>query len=699
MTNPQGPIVEASATKQISERGWPVVAPNLPNGQQVVSLSGNDEQPYEINIRAQTAFEAFGEYWYIWDGSDAGQNDALGTELPGAFQMGGGDDNVVIEYSGLGDVEKSFVLLGEGSDTFTGARGGPAVSAYGGGGDDTLVGTPSDDFLYGDEADTFVVRFDMEATYPTPDGTQLNPYDAANDGNDLIRGGEGNDTIVGGGGNDRLFGARGSDRLESGSGKNFFDAGPRGDGDLDVATLGAGADLVALNYDTSGSDGGGADFWANYSTSVLDTVGLDETKAIVEGLSEEALDEAFGKIAGTALLVGLSDGLGVLAQTGIDFLLRLLVDSLQRLMPTLDGGNDLFRIGAPDEWPWALVVLLDEVIDGGLQGDDGMEDAALQLSPAQLGEEALDGVEPRSRGGGEMEGPARVAREPSLDLGMLVHGVVVEDDVDGLAFGHVALDGVKEADEFLVTVALHVAADYRAIEDIECGEECRRAVTLVVVGHRTEPTALHRQAGLRPIQGLDLRLLVDGKDHGVLGRIDIEPDHVLDLLGEGGIVRELKLAPAMRHETGLAPDDVDLGPRHAGRRRHGPHRPVRATVGRCFLLRPADHLRHLRVRELRDPRRPRLVAQQTVHAFVDVTLLPAPDRDLAEPGPPHDLGCADPIASEQHNLGTPGVLLRAVTVGDDRCQSRTIRRRHKKSEVSSHSQMIALRTRMSKTYH
>ena len=66
----------------------------------------------------------------------------------------------------------------------------------------------------------------------------------------------------------------------------------------------------------------------------------------------------------------------------------------------------------PDEGPGALVVLLDEVLDGGLQGDERGEDAALELSAGQLGEEALDGVEPRGRGGREVEGPARVAGEP-----------------------------------------------------------------------------------------------------------------------------------------------------------------------------------------------------------------------------------------------------------------------------------------------
>jgi len=77
-------------------------------------------------------------------------------------------------------------------------------------------------------------------------------------------------------------------------------------------------------------------------------------------------------------------------------------------MLALDGGDDVLRIGAPDKGCRALVVLRDEAFAGGLQGDHGMEDAALELSAAQLGEQAVHRVEPRRPGGGETEGPARV---------------------------------------------------------------------------------------------------------------------------------------------------------------------------------------------------------------------------------------------------------------------------------------------------
>src|SRR3982074_2574111 len=49
---------------------------------------------------------------------------------------------------------------------------------------------------------------------------------------------------------------------------------------------------------------------------------------------------------------------------------------------------------------------------------------------------------------------------------------------------HLRLGGVEEADELLVPVALHVAADDGAVEHIEGGKQRRCAMAFVVVGHR-----------------------------------------------------------------------------------------------------------------------------------------------------------------------------------------------------------------------
>lgn len=66
-------------------------------------------------------------------------------------------------------------------------------------------------------------------------------------------------------------------------------------------------------------------------------------------------------------------------------------------MPASDGGDDFVGIGGPDEGFWALVVLGQEAVDGGLKVDERMEDAAFESAVSKLGEEALDGVEPGAR--------------------------------------------------------------------------------------------------------------------------------------------------------------------------------------------------------------------------------------------------------------------------------------------------------------
>ena len=186
-------------------------------------------------------------------------------------------------------------------------------------------------------------------------------------------------------------------------------------------------------------------------------------------------------------------------------------------MPTFGGGDDGFGVGVPGERSGLLVVVLDEAVDRRLEGDDRVEHTAFEPAASEFGEEALDRIAPRARGRREVEDPAGVTGEPLADVGVFVGGVVVEDHVDHLAGWDGALDGVEEADELLVAVALHALADHRALEHVEGGEQGGGTVALVVVGHRAEAAGRHRQARLGAVERLDLRFLVDREDHGVGG--------------------------------------------------------------------------------------------------------------------------------------------------------------------------------------
>ena len=69
-----------------------------------------------------------------------------------------------------------------------------------------------------------------------------------------------------------------------------------------------------------------------------------------------------------------------------------------------------------------------------------MEDTVLEPAPCEFDKEALDGIEPRTRGWREVESPAWMTVEPGADLVLLVRRVIVEDHVDGLVRRHLALD-------------------------------------------------------------------------------------------------------------------------------------------------------------------------------------------------------------------------------------------------------------------
>ncbi len=81
-----------------------------------------------------------------------------------------------------------------------------------------------------------------------------------------------------------------------------------------------------------------------------------------------------------------------------------------------------------------------------------------------------------------------------------------------------------------MAMALHAPADDFAVQHVEGGDQCGRAVALVVVRHRAGAAALHG----RVVERLDLALLVDRQHHRVGGRIDVEPDDLSDLGCEGG---------------------------------------------------------------------------------------------------------------------------------------------------------------------
>jgi hypothetical protein len=79
---------------------------------------------------------------------------------------------------------------------------------------------------------------------------------------------------------------------------------------------------------------------------------------------------------------------------------------------------------------------------------------------------------------------------------------------------------------------------------------------LVCVTKRASPTLFHRQPRLGAIQRLDLAFLIDREHDGVVGRINVQANDLLELGRELRIVGQLKAAYQMRSQAMSAPDSL-----------------------------------------------------------------------------------------------------------------------------------------------
>jgi hypothetical protein len=329
------------------------------------------------------------------------------------------------------------------------------------------------------------------------------------------------------------------------------------------------------------------------------------------------------------------------------------------------------RILCPPEGSRVGVDLRQEAVDCGLKVDDRAEHAAFEAPLGELGEITLDRVQPGGRCRGEVEAPPRMPSQPFLDLRVLMGGVVVDDGVDCLALWYGGLGHIEKADELLMPVPLHAAADHRAVQHVEGGKQGRGAIALVIVGHRTAAALFHRQARLCPVKRLNLALFVDRQNDSMLGRIDVEPDDIEQFGGKLRIFGQLEQTGLVWLEAVFAPDALHRTDADAdvfGHRTRGPMR----GLTRCRRLRGGHHAGLDLGSERRNARRAGLIAEQTGHAFGQEALLLAPDRRLARAGAAGEFHRAATLGGQQHDLRPPDMLLRAVAVRHDGAERQAV---------------------------
>ena len=161
------------------------------------------------------------------------------------------------------------------------------------------------------------------------------------------------------------------------------------------------------------------------------------------------------------------------------------------------------------------------------------------------------------------------------DVGVLVGGVVVQDQMDLEGLGNLGVDGLEEGQELLVAVSRQALADDLAGEHVQRCEQGGGAVTLVVVGHRRPrgpgPSAVRPGCGRGP-GSEDFSSMHNTT--ALVGRVQVQADDVDQLLGEPRVVADLERVDPVRLQPELGPDPLHRGRADPDPGGHRPARPV-----------------------------------------------------------------------------------------------------------------------------
>lgn len=82
---------------------------------------------------------------------------------------------------------------------------------------------------------------------------------------------------------------------------------------------------------------------------------------------------------------------------------------------------------------------------------------------------------------------------------------------------------------------------------------------LIIMRPRPTAALLQRESGLCAIKGLNLKLLIDTENQGMLGGIQIEPHHVVEFLKEVRVLTEFERPYQMGFEPMGFPDALHQG--------------------------------------------------------------------------------------------------------------------------------------------
>jgi hypothetical protein len=218
-------------------------------------------------------------------------------------------------------------------------------------------------------------------------------------------------------------------------------------------------------------------------------------------------------------------------------------------------------------------------LDGRLKGSDTGGYAPAQLAFGQQRKPAFDQIDPGGAGRREMQREARPLQQPSADQSRFMRPLVVEDQMHVQLRRDCRLNGIEELSELPRSVAVMERPNDAACGDFPGGEERRGAMAVVVMCAAFHLARTHRQQRARPIQGVNLRLLIHTQHQGLVWRMQVEAHNIAYLLDNQGIGRQFEGFRAMRLQAERPPDALHSAATPPALLRHSARTPVGGVGG------------------------------------------------------------------------------------------------------------------------
>lgn len=117
------------------------------------------------------------------------------------------------------------------------------------------------------------------------------------------------------------------------------------------------------------------------------------------------------------------------------------------------------------------------------------------------------------------------------------------------------INALEELKKLLMTMACLALRQDCSGRDVESGKQGGGAMANVVVGHSFDVSKSHGQHGLGPVEGLDLRILINGEHDRMIRRFQIEPHDIAYFFNEERIAGELEVLAPVR-VNGERPEDA-----------------------------------------------------------------------------------------------------------------------------------------------